>query len=330
MAGFASGVLGHPIEKYYPVGQATCCRPALLLRNGTQRALRRCSSPALCGPSTGGTGVSCAGDDLADVAATGRLAAGFGGLLRPPGELGLGHAIPTAPAHCCSVCLDAASPARAPACEALNGCSGHGACGFGGRACACDPGWGGPACADRAGARGGTVPAPVLAAVVGFASVLLLGLLARSASLAGALDSTRRQAAAAAATARRAELEAPLLPASSDDDAEWGGDEGDEAQAEEAQGGGPAAAAAAPHPARAAAATAAVEPAAAAGPVDSEQPGEAAAEQAALEGEDRAPELEPAQGGAAQGGRAEGDAPAPAKKPNYMRSAPDCQGAPQS
>ena len=38
---------------------ATCCRPALLLRNGTQRLLRRCSAATACGSAEGGSQVSC-------------------------------------------------------------------------------------------------------------------------------------------------------------------------------------------------------------------------------------------------------------------------------
>jgi hypothetical protein len=106
--GYDDARLGSPINRFYPVGQATCCRPALLLRNGTQRLLRRCAGS--CGAPGGGGGsqISCGGaDDLAAAAAGGRLLAGWSAVLRQPGAaLGLSDAIPLAPARCCGACLD--------------------------------------------------------------------------------------------------------------------------------------------------------------------------------------------------------------------------------
>ena len=218
-----------------PVGPAQCCRPALLLRNGSTRLLRRCAG---CGAPTGGSEVSCGGDDEASSQAGGRLLSGWAGVLRQPGSaLGLGDAIPLAPAQCCGVCLDAAEPARGLPCETSNFCSGHGSCGVSGR-CVCDAGWGGAACAD--GASSGTAAlvdaAPYLGVVVLVACACFAAVVARANALSRALVHTRR-AAAHAAAARRAELEQPLLPvSSSDDDAEWGAGSSDEDEESESEG----------------------------------------------------------------------------------------------
>ena len=235
--GYDNARLGSPINRYYPVGPAQCCRPALLLRNGSTRLLRRCGG---CGAPTGGSEVSCGGDDVAASQAGGRLLAGWAGVLRQPGStLGLGDAIPLAPAQCCGVCLDPAESACGLPCETSNFCSGHGSCGVSGR-CVCDSGWGGTACADGAssGAAALVDAAPILGVVILVAAACFAAMVARANALSRALVLTRR-AAAHAAAARRAELEQPLLPvSSSDDDAEWGAgsSEDEEAESEEDDG----------------------------------------------------------------------------------------------
>ena len=238
--GYDNARLGSPINRYYPIGNALCCRPALLLHNGSTRLLRRCAG---CGSPTGGSEVSCGGDDEAASQAGGRLLSGWAGVLRQPGStLGLGDAIPLAPAQCCGVCLDASEPARGLPCEASNFCSGHGACGVNGR-CVCDAGWGGAACADGAssGAAALVDAAPFLGIAVLVAAACFAALVARANALSRALVLTRR-AAAHAAAARRAELDQPLLPVSSDDDAEWGAGSSDEDEESEAEGDSDAAA----------------------------------------------------------------------------------------
>lgn len=130
--------------KYFPVGQAQCCRPSLLYKNGTQRLLRRCDSsiPGACGQSDGGSQVSCdARDDPAAAMSLGRLAHGYAHVLKAPGFGVTGSDyIPQAPAECCSVCLDPAEPVLARPCEASNFCNGHGHCSPAGR-CLCNAGW---------------------------------------------------------------------------------------------------------------------------------------------------------------------------------------------
>lgn len=228
--------------QYYPTGQATCCRAALLFANGTSAQLSHC--PASCSPSPGTSGISCGSDDVDSLAATGKLIANFGGTLRQPGEaLGLANAIPIGPVGCCAVCTGDLRPAGT--CEAFKFCSAHGSCGLSGR-CMCDAGWGGDEC--DVSSRDGSVSAPVVAGVIAFLAVLLLGALGRAFSLASALDNTRRAAAAAAAQ-RRADLDVHLLPESDDDDAEWGEEQGEEEGEVEGEGYLPpdAEAATAPH-----------------------------------------------------------------------------------
>ena len=221
ITGYSTAMLGAPIERYYPVGQATCCRPTLLLRNGSQRLLSSCA--AGCASQADGSQVSCSvNDDVGGVQMAGRLIRGWGSVLREPGaQLGLSDAIPMGPAQCCGVCLDTATPARSLPCEAANFCSAHGACSAYGQ-CVCDHGWMGASCAQEmepAVALLSSAPFLVVAAL--FVGICFAGMAARSASLSAALTATRR-AAAAAAAARRAEMEAPLLVSSDDDDAEWG------------------------------------------------------------------------------------------------------------
>lgn len=131
-------------EKYFPIGQAQCCRPSLLYKNGTQRLLRRCDGtvPGACGQPAGGSLVSCdSSDDPAAALALGRLAYGYAHVLKAPG-FGVtgGDYIPQAPAECCSVCLDPSEPILALPCEASNFCNGHGHCSTAGR-CLCNAGW---------------------------------------------------------------------------------------------------------------------------------------------------------------------------------------------
>ena len=269
---------------------ATCCRPALLLRNGTQRLLRRCSAATACGSAEGGSQVSCGPvDEPGALQFVGRLVNGWSGVLREPGaSLGLADAIPTGPARCCAVCLDTDTPALALPCEANNFCSGHGACGASGR-CTCDRGWGGVACAD-AGANStadALASQPLLLVAVLLVAVCLAGLAARAASLSAALDATRR-AAHAMQLQRRAELEAPLLGASSsEEEGAWGEEEeeGSEAQQTEAQAGDQT-------------------------PADYEPPAEGG------------------EGGKASVSAAQQDQEEPQPQPrrNYIRNAPECNG----
>ena len=237
ITGYSTAMLGAPIERYYPVGQATCCRPTLLLRNGSQRLLSSCT--AGCAAQTDGSQVSCApSDDAGGVQMAGRLIHGWGSVLREPGaQLGLSDAIPMGPAQCCGICLDTATPARSLPCEAANFCSAHGACSAYGQ-CVCDHGWTGASCAqavEPAVALLSSAPFLVVAAL--FVGICFAGMAARSASLSAALTATRR-AAAAAAAARRAEMEAPLLVSSDDDDAEWGSEVSSD-DGEEGGGAGP-------------------------------------------------------------------------------------------
>jgi hypothetical protein len=301
--GYDNARLGSPINRYYPIGPAQCCRPALLLRNGSTRLLRRCAG---CGAPTGSSEVSCGGDDEASSQAGGRLLSGWAGVLRQPGSaLGLGDAIPMAPAQCCGVCLDAAEPARGLPCELNNWCSGHGACGVNGR-CVCDAGWGGSACADGAssGAAALVDAAPILGVVILVAAACFAAVLARANALSRALVLTRR-AAAHAAAARRAELEQPLLPvSSSDDDAEWGGGGSDEDEASETDADSDAA--------------------------DDEEQAEQA--QPPAEGDDAEGDYAPPEEVEAAGDKpapvaAEAAQAAAAPQRNWLRNAPECNGA---
>jgi len=231
IAGYASGVLGNPINRFYPVDQATCCRPALLLTNGSTRMLRRCSGAGGCFEAITGSGVSCAAEDTpAALRASGRLVHGWASVLREPGStIGLSSRIPTAPARCCAVCLDPAEPAVSRPCDTLNFCSGHGSCGLGGQ-CTCDSGWGGLNCGEPGppSMLQTVTSAPLIVLAGLFVFLCIAGLAARSATLAASLSSTRR-AAAAAAAARRTELEAPLLNSSdTEGESEWGSDDGSE------------------------------------------------------------------------------------------------------
>jgi hypothetical protein len=328
--GYATARLGSPINRYYPVGAATCCRPALLLRNGTQRLLRRCSSAgAACGAPTPGSEVSCGGaDDLAAAAEGGRLLAGWSSVLRQPGSaLGLADAIPLAPARCCGACLDAATPARGLPCEALNFCSAHGACGVAGR-CVCDHGWSGAACAEASSPAQEALlaSAPLLALAALAAGIAMAALAARASALSRALASARR-AAAAAAAARRAELEQPLLSlSSSEGDEEWGaGSSEDDSSDEDADGGGDATAGASGTQAQQQ-----QQPATVAATREGAPDSEGYAPPAEVSAEDKPPTAaEDDAVVAADGDAATAAAAAAAAIPrrNWLRNAPECNGA---
>lgn len=320
IVGYEHAVLGAPIERYYPVGQATCCRPALLLRNGTQRLLGRC--PQGCGPQALGSQVSCSpNDDTASVQIQAQLLHGWTGVLREPGaQLGLSDTLPVGPAQCCPVCLDTDTPSRALPCEANNFCSGHGACGSTGQ-CVCDPGWSGAMCSDALEPGFAFLTsAPALAVAALIIGICFAGLTARAAGLSAALTATRR-AAAAAAAARRAELEAPLIVSSDDDDAEWGSDgtsvDGDE---EEQAADGDTQTRAAEGPSNSY-----VPPPELNGDGDGDEHDDAP-EEPATDNVDAATnaEADAAKGGdEEQQGGAEDEAPRPPRR-NYLRNAPEC------
>lgn len=235
VSGYSAARLGNPINRFYPVGPALCCRPGALLTDGTVQLLKRC---AQCGPPVAGNSeVSCGGSDDLDAAlACGALLAGWAGVLKQTGAaLGVADAIPLAPAACCGVCLDPAEVPRELPCEAANACSGHGSCGAGGH-CVCDKGWGGAACADGAPptARSLLTGTPTLIGAAAAASLCAVCMAVRAALLSRSLAAARR-AVLLAAMAQRSELEAPLLPSSSSDDedeVEWRGSVASETESE--------------------------------------------------------------------------------------------------
>lgn len=240
LQGYPNSEEGQPISKFYPLGQATCCRPALLYKNGSQRLLHRCESvPGACGPSTGGSQVSCdARDDPAAVQDLGRLIYGFSGVMQAPG-FGVGNNyIPLAPARCCGVCLDTSEPALGRPCEAANFCNARGQCTPTGR-CACNTGWTGSDCLtqDPGGYLSTVMSLPVIVVLGLILAVCFMGCCVRIMQLQRMvlrLASIAQRNAALLARGGAAEEE-PLL-GSDDDSDDYSEDLSDEEEGGEAGG----------------------------------------------------------------------------------------------
>ena len=162
---FAPGIVA-----YYPVDNAECCVPSLLLDTGDVVDIERCD----CGKSTDGEApVNCGGND------THTLLTGFETYRRSP----TGHVIPVERANCCHMCVSGKRHSIHD-CEDLGYCHGHGVCIIG--RCECFRGWGASDCSTSSGTHGDDIPAwAITLIVIGscIVGVIFLGLLAYLAEL---------------------------------------------------------------------------------------------------------------------------------------------------
>ena len=145
--GFAHDVRANPTsapddQYYYPTGNAQCCSPRLLLRDGDELPVERC----FCTEQSAAYAVGCGAANTPDSAqASGALIYAFDNEVSALSALGEKIEVPVTPVRCCKLCL---SPNARPAmndCSPLNYCGGNGDCTVDGH-CQCKTGWMGSSC----------------------------------------------------------------------------------------------------------------------------------------------------------------------------------------
>ena len=129
-AGFAHDVRANPTsapdDQYrHPTGNAQCCSPRLLLRDGDELPVERC----FCTEQSAAYAVGCGAANTPDSAqASGALIYAFDNEVSALSALGEKIEVPVTPVRCCKLCL---SPNARPAmndCSPLNYCGGNGDC----------------------------------------------------------------------------------------------------------------------------------------------------------------------------------------------------------
>ena len=145
--GFAHDVRANPTsapddQYYYPTGNAQCCSPRLLLRDGDELPVEQC----FCTEQSAAYAVGCGAANTPDSAqASGALIYAFDNEVSALSALGEKIEVPVTPVRCCKLCL---SPNARPAmndCSPLNYCGGNGDCTVDGH-CQCKTGWMGSSC----------------------------------------------------------------------------------------------------------------------------------------------------------------------------------------
>jgi len=138
LTGFATAVgVGLRMDTFYPLGNAQCCSPALLLEDGELWSLERCNCQSFTNQ------IDCPHE-------YGYMSTGFGAWRVTRS----GNFVPIAPNNCCQVCLGSQIK-PSDDCSDLRLCSGHGRCSYG--RCECFPGWGGADCSRSSRDRNSSV-----------------------------------------------------------------------------------------------------------------------------------------------------------------------------
>ena len=147
LQGFAKDIAANPTasnaEKYfYPTGNAQCCAPRLLLRDGTEIQTERCE----CTRQTSQYSVGCGAANTPESAEqASALIYAFENEVSAMSTGGSVVQVPVTPLSCCKVCVSPNAEPVTETCESLDFCNGRGACGADGH-CTCDKGWAGDAC----------------------------------------------------------------------------------------------------------------------------------------------------------------------------------------